>query len=96
MVAHRVQVVKDPNGAVNDGAPAVEGVELREFVGIDDLVLGTAQLIAVVGNAIPVPAFDRADPIFRLPIERSLWVHWERPGQKDTRAIRRRWPEARS
>ena len=48
---------------------------------------------AAVHEAILFPSFDRADPIFHLAIERSLWVHWERPGQKDTTAVRRRWPE---
>lgn len=44
-----------------------------------------------VHAAIPFPAFDRADPIIRLGIERALWVSWERVGQPDTKAIRRRW-----
>jgi hypothetical protein len=44
-----------------------------------------------VHAAIPFAAFQRSDPIFRLSIERALWVHWERVGQPDTRAVRRRW-----
>jgi hypothetical protein len=51
---------------------------------------------AAVHAAIPFPAFQAADPIFRLSIERALWVHWERVGQPDTRAIRRRWPTERA
>ena len=47
---------------------------------------------AAVHAAIPFQAFSRSDPIFRLAIERALWVHWERAGQPDTRAVRRRWP----
>jgi hypothetical protein len=47
---------------------------------------------AAVHAAIPFPAFSRSDPIFRLAIERALWVYWERAGQPDTVAVRRRWP----
>jgi hypothetical protein len=47
---------------------------------------------AAVHAAIPFAAFQSADPIFRLGIERALWVHWERVGQPDTKAVRRRWP----
>ncbi len=46
---------------------------------------------AAVHEAIPFPAFNRDDPIFRLSIERALWVHWERVGQPDTKPVRRRW-----
>jgi hypothetical protein len=49
---------------------------------------------ARVHAAIPFAAFDRSDPIFRLGIERALWVFWERVGQPDTRAVRRRWSRA--
>ena len=49
---------------------------------------------AAVHAAIPFASFDRADPIFRLGVERALWVYWERPGQPDTRAVRRRWAAA--
>ena len=45
-----------------------------------------------VHEAIPFPAFDRGDPIFRLEIARALWVYWERVGTPDTKAVRRRWP----
>jgi hypothetical protein len=45
-----------------------------------------------VHDAIPFPSFQRTDPIFRLSVERALWVYWERAGQPDTRAVRRRWP----
>ena len=47
---------------------------------------------ADVHAAIPFKAFSRSDPIFRLAIERSLWAHWERVGQPDTKVIMRRWP----
>jgi len=50
---------------------------------------------AAVHEAIPFAAFDRTDPIFRLSVERALWVSWERVGRPDTRAVRRRWPGAR-
>lgn len=49
---------------------------------------------AAVHAAIPFAAFKPEDPIFRLAIERALWVHWERVGQPDTRAVRRRWRPA--
>ena len=47
-----------------------------------------------VHDAIPFAAFDRSDPIFRFSIEHALWVFWERAGQPDTRAVRRRWSAA--
>ena len=47
---------------------------------------------AAVHEAIPFAAFSKRDPIFRLEIERALWVYWERAGRPDTRAIRKRWP----
>ncbi len=46
---------------------------------------------SAVHDAIPFPAFKRDDPIFRLSIERALWVYWERVGKPDTKAVRRRW-----
>lgn len=46
---------------------------------------------AAVHAAIPYAAFQKSDPIFRLGIERALWVYWERAGQPDTKAVRRRW-----
>lgn len=46
-----------------------------------------------VHQAIPFPSFEREDPIFGLAISSALWVHWERVGQPDTKAVRRRWPE---
>ncbi len=49
---------------------------------------------AAVHAAIPFAAFQKSDPIFRLGIERALWVFWERVGQPDTRAVRRRWSRA--
>jgi hypothetical protein len=47
---------------------------------------------AAVHAAIPFAAFATSDPLFRLSIERALWVYWERVGQPDTQAVRRRWP----
>ncbi len=73
---------------------------LHAFLGADDEELQlagraeevrTAEERAAVHAAIPFPAFDTADPVFRLSIERALWVYWERAGQPDTRAVRRRW-----
>jgi hypothetical protein len=74
---------------------------LHAFLGADDeefQVAGRASEVVVaeeraaVHDAIRFPSFQHADPIFRLSVERALWVHWERPGQPGTRAIRRRWP----
>jgi ketosteroid isomerase-like protein len=47
---------------------------------------------AAVHAAIPFAAFKTTDPIFRLSIERALWVCWERVGQPETQPVRRRWP----
>jgi hypothetical protein len=47
---------------------------------------------SAVHAAIPFAAFETTDPIFRLSVERALWVYWERAGQPDTKAVRRRWP----
>jgi len=74
---------------------------LHAFLGANDeelQVAGRAREVtaekarAAVHEAIPFPAFQRDDPIFRFDIERALWVYWERVGQPDTRAVRRRWP----
>ena len=46
---------------------------------------------ASVHDAIPFPAFERRDPIFRLSINRALRVRWENVGQPDTRPVRQRW-----
>ena len=74
---------------------------LHAFLGSNDEEFQIAGLAVEVSDpaertavheAIPFAAFDRKDPIFRLGIERVLWVFWERVGQPDTRAVRRRWP----
>ena len=76
---------------------------LHAFLGENDeefQLRGTASAVtspderAAVHAAIPFASFDREDPIFRLWIESVLWTHWERVGQPDTRAVRRRWPSA--
>jgi hypothetical protein len=46
---------------------------------------------AAVHAAIRFASFQRDDPIFRLGLERALWVFWERVGQPGTQAVRRRW-----
>jgi hypothetical protein len=48
-----------------------------------------------VHEAIPYGAFKKDDPIFRLTIERALWISWERAGKPDTKPKRRRWPPGR-
>jgi hypothetical protein len=62
-----------------------------QIAGSADEVVDAAER-AAVHEAIPFAAFDRADPIFRLSIDRALWVSWEHAGRPDTRAHRRRWP----
>jgi hypothetical protein len=73
---------------------------LHSFLGENDeefQLSGTASQVrdfrecSTVHQAIPFAAFKRDDPIFRLRVERALWVYWERVGQPDTRAVRRRW-----
>jgi hypothetical protein len=73
---------------------------LHAFLGANDeefQVAGRAAEVldetqrSAVHAAIPFAAFQRADPVFRLDVERALWVYWERVGQPDTRAVRRRW-----
>jgi hypothetical protein len=71
------------------------GDEEFQIAGDAAEVLDAAERGAV-HDAIPFAAFQRADPIFRLDVRRALWVHWERTGQPDTRAVRRRWREAGS
>jgi hypothetical protein len=53
--------------------------------------VGDAGERAAVHAAIRFAAFGVEDPIFRLAIERALWVFWERVGQPDTRPVRRRF-----
>jgi len=62
-----------------------------QFSGTSSEVTGSRER-AAVHEAIPFGAFSKRDPIFRLVIERALWVHWERAGQPDTKAIRKHWP----
>jgi len=50
---------------------------------------------ASVHAAIRFGAFNRADPVFHLHVERALWVYWERVGQPDTKPTRRRWSARR-
>jgi hypothetical protein len=80
---------------------ATRAYALHAFLGANDeefQVAGRASEVlgaeerAAVHDAIRFAAFERADPIFRLSVERALWVHWERPGQPGTRAVRTRWP----
>lgn len=77
------------------------GFALHAFLGANDEELqlaGRAAEVtraeerAAVHAAIRFASFDHSDPIFRLGIERALWVYWERAGQPDTKAVRRRWP----
>jgi hypothetical protein len=67
--------------------PNDEELQLR---GVVTEVVDSSELDSV-HKAIPFGSFDRAHPVFRLFIRHCLWVHWERAGQPDTKAIRRRW-----
>jgi len=60
---------------------------------MDDVFLSAGAHTPKVADlrAIPFAAFQRSDPIFRLSIDRALWVYWERVGQPNTRPVRRRW-----
>ncbi len=42
-------------------------------------------------QAIRFGSFDPNHTIFRLSIGSTLWVYWDKPGQPDTKAIRKRW-----
>ncbi len=73
---------------------------LHAFLGSNDeevQVGGTAIEVldlterAAVHKAIPFKSFYVKDPIFRLTIDRALWVYWERSGEPDTKPIRQRW-----
>lgn len=73
---------------------------LHAFLGTNDEEFQLAGRAVEVGDpaerasvhaAIPFAAFRTTDPIFHLDIERALWVYWERVGQPDTKAVRRRW-----
>lgn len=67
-----------------------ENDEEFQVAGSTREVLGPSERSAV-HEAIPFPAFEVDDPIFRLVIERALWVYWERAGRPGTKAIRKRW-----
>jgi len=78
------------------------GYALHAFLGESDeefrIAGGAGEVLdpgerSLVHEAIPFAAFDRDDPLFRLSVESALWVHWERVGRPDTRAVRRRWPQ---
>jgi hypothetical protein len=44
-----------------------------------------------IHSAIRFGAYDTGDPIFKLLLERCLWVTWENAGKPGTRSIYRRW-----
>ncbi len=44
-----------------------------------------------VHDAIRFGAFDRADPVYALNIDSSMWAHWENAGRPGTRPVRRHW-----
>ena len=76
---------------------------LHAFLGANDEEFQTGGLAdeiidaehrARVHGAIRFGAFNVADPVFRLDIDRALWVYWERVGQPDTKPIRRSFSSA--
>ena len=73
---------------------------LHAFLGANDeefQISGAAAEVSAASQrtavhaAIPFTSFDPEDPIFRLDVARALWVYWERVGQADTKAVRKRW-----
>lgn len=81
------------NGAYSLHAFLGENDEEFQLQGAATEVLDPAERSAV-HRAIPFAAFGKDDPIFRLAIERVLWIWWERVGQPDTRRVRKRWRSA--
>jgi len=67
-----------------------ENDEETQVSGIATEVLDLAER-AAVHFAIPFNAFRTTDPIFRLTVDRAIWVYWERVGEPSTKPIRRRW-----
>jgi len=73
---------------------------LHAFLGPDDeefQLLGSSYEVIseterdAVHKAIRFGSFDVEHPIFRLSILGAVWVYWEKVGQPDTRAVRKRW-----
>ena len=73
---------------------------LHAFLGRDDeevQLRGRAHEIlddptrARVHAAIRFAAFDPTHPIFEFDIESAVWVHWQNPGEVDTRPVRNVW-----
>lgn len=92
----RTPKVRDLRGGGRFSLHAFLGENDEEFQlqGSAVEVEGDAERSAVHA-AIPFPAFEAADPIFRLGFERAVWVYWEKVGQPDTSAVRKRWVAAR-
>ncbi len=44
-----------------------------------------------VHKAIGFGSMDANHPVFRLSIGSALWVYWEKAGQPDAKAVRKRW-----
>jgi hypothetical protein len=66
-------------------APEFAEAAHRLLIGSDGVAIA---FLATVTRANH-PRLAPVCPIFRLVVERVLWVHWERVGQPDTRAVRR-------
>ena len=73
---------------------------LHAFLGANDeefQLLGSSYEVPseaerdAIHQAIRFGSFDVEHPIFRLSIHGALWVYWEKAGQPDTRAVRKRW-----
>ncbi len=70
--------------AVNDEEFRIAGRAIRV---LDEAARGR------VHDAIRFGAFDRADPVYALDIESSMWGYWENAGRPGTRPVRRHWPD---
>ena len=73
---------------------------LHAFLGQDDEEFQIAGRVAeitepaertAVHRAIKFGSYKTEDPIFRLQVERCVWVVWENVGKPNTRPIRKRW-----
>jgi hypothetical protein len=88
----RFDLVRDGRYVLH--APLGESDEEFQISGRATLVVDRYERRAV--HAVIPFSFQLSDPVFALKIDRCLWAIWEKPGQPDTRPIRRIWRAAPS